>query len=187
MKLESESIETVKEIKLLGTHITSDLRWNKNTSEIIKSAYQRMQILTRAVKFTTNRNDLRSIYISYIRSILEKSAVVWHSSLTEKNRRDLERIQRCAVFLIMGKNYINYKEGLKSLNLETLDDRRKSLCLQFAKRCFKKEKVKNMFPIKNNAHSMIKRKSEKFKVKRIKTERYKKSAIPYMGELLNRK
>ena len=84
MKLESESIETVKEIKLLGTHITSDLRWNKNTSEIIKSAYQRMQILTRAVKFTTNRNDLRSIYISYIRSILEKSAVVWHSSLTEK-------------------------------------------------------------------------------------------------------
>ena len=50
MTLESESIETVKEIKLLGTHITSYLRWNKNTSEIIKSAYQRMQILTRAVR-----------------------------------------------------------------------------------------------------------------------------------------
>ena len=76
MTLESESIETKKEMKLLGTHITSDLKWNKNTCEIVKSAYQRMQILHRAVKFTTNRNDLRSIYISYIRSIEEKSAVV---------------------------------------------------------------------------------------------------------------
>ena len=77
MTLESEGIETEKEIKLHGTHITSDLKWN--TCQIVKSAYQRMQILYRAVKFTTNRNDLRSIYISYIRRILEKSAVVWHN------------------------------------------------------------------------------------------------------------
>ena len=103
MTLEGEKIETESEIKILGTHITSDLKWNKNTSEIVKKAYQRMQILHRAAKFTSNRNDLRSIYISYIRSILEKSAVVWHSSLTEKNKKDLERIQKCAVFLIMGK------------------------------------------------------------------------------------
>ena len=185
MTLESERIETVKEMKLLGTHITSDLKWNKNTSEIVKSAYQRMQILNRAVKFTSNRNDLRSIYISYIRSILEKSAVVWHSSLTEKNRRDLERIQKCAVYLIMGKNYITYQEGLKCLNLETLDDRRKSLCLKFAKGCLKNEKVRNMFPLKKNTHSMERRRIEKYRVERIKTERYKKSAIPYMVSLLN--
>ena len=73
-----------------------------------------MQILNRIVKFTTNRNDLRNIYISYIRSILEKSAVVWHSSLTVKNKRDLEQIQKCAVLVIMGKNYKNYKNGQKS-------------------------------------------------------------------------
>ena len=65
MTLESEGIETEKEIKLHGTHITSDLKWNKNTCQIVKSAYQRMQILHRAVKFTTNRNDLRSIYLLY--------------------------------------------------------------------------------------------------------------------------
>ena len=32
---------------------------------------------------------------------------------------------------------------------------------------------------------MRKRKQKTFKVKQIKTERYKKSAVPYMTELLN--
>ena len=187
MTLENESIETETETKLLGTYITSDLKWNKNTSEIVKSSFKRMQILNRAAQFTTNRNDLRNIYISYIRSILEKSAVVWHSSLTAKNRKDLERIQKCAVSVIMGKNYTTYKEGLKCLNLETLEKRRESLCLKFAKGCLKNEKVKDMFPVKINQHKMRKRKNEKYSVKKINTERYKRSAIPFMVTLLNRK
>ena len=186
IELENNIIETESETKLLGTYITNDLRWNKNTSEIVKSAFIRMQILNRVVKFTTNRNDLRSIYISYIRSILEKSAVVWHSSLTVKNRKDLERIQKCAVLVIMGKNYTNYKNGLKELNLETLEKRRENLCLKFAKECLKNEKVKNMFAINKSMHDMKKRKKEKFKVKNIRTERYRKSALPYMTNLLNK-
>ena len=64
MTLENENIETETETKLLGTYITSDLKWNKNTSEIVKQSFKRMQILNRAAQFTTNRNDLRNIYIS---------------------------------------------------------------------------------------------------------------------------
>ena len=187
MTLENENIETETETKLLGTYLTSDLKWNKNTSEIVKQSFKRMQILNRAAQFTTNRNDLRNIYISYIRSILEKSAVVWHSSLTAKNRKDLERIQKCAVSVIMGKNYTTYREGLKCLNLETLEKRRDSLCLKFAKGCLKNEKVKDMFPVKIYQHKMKKRKNEKYLVKKMNTERYKRSAIPFMVTLLNRK
>ena len=36
LSVESESIELVKEVKLLGTYLTEDLKWNKNTSEIVK-------------------------------------------------------------------------------------------------------------------------------------------------------
>ena len=32
-------IETVKEIKLLGTIISDDLKWNKNTKFLVKRAY----------------------------------------------------------------------------------------------------------------------------------------------------
>jgi hypothetical protein len=185
LSVENENIEIVKEVKLLGTYITDDLKWNKNTTELVKKSYKRMQLLNRAARFTKNVRDLRSIYLTYVRSILDQSAVVWHSSLTGKNRRDLERVQKSAVRVIMGKRYTDYKNGLKHLNLSTLDDRRESSCLKFAKNCLKNEKLKDIFQKVKSEHKMKKRKSKRFQNRRIKTQRYKKSAVPYMTNLLN--
>ena len=36
LKIDNEIIETVQEIKLLGTTITNDLKWAKNTEKIVK-------------------------------------------------------------------------------------------------------------------------------------------------------
>ena len=94
---------------------------------------------------------------------MEQSAVVWHSSLTSENRKDLERVQKAAV--IMGSNYTTYKEGLQNLKIQTLDDRREALCLSFAKKCLKNEKVKGMFPLKHSMHNMKLRITNKFKTK----------------------
>ena len=82
-----------------------------------------MQLLNRAASFTSNVNDLKSIYLTYMRSILEQSAVVWHSSLTRKNRKDLERLQKTAVKVILGKKSSSYKKDLEKLKLDTLEDR----------------------------------------------------------------
>ena len=49
-----------------------------------------MRILHRASKFTNNKQDLLVIYKSFVRSKLEQSASVWHSSLTKENNNDLE-------------------------------------------------------------------------------------------------
>ena len=87
LSVENENIEIVKEVKLLGTYITDDLKWNKNTTELVKKSYKRMQLLNRAARFTKNVRDLRSIYLTYVRSILDQSAVVWHSSLTGKKQK----------------------------------------------------------------------------------------------------
>ena len=186
MSVDDENIELVNEAKLLGTFITDDLKWNKNTKEIVKKAYRRMQLLNRAAKFTTNRRDLRSIYLTYVRSVLEQSAVVWHSSLTVKNRRDLERVQKCAVRVILSGNYSSYNDGLEKLKLESLNDRRKNICLKFAKNCLKNERVKDIFPKTENKHRMMKRNQRKFETKMIRTETYKKSAVVYMTNLLNK-
>ena len=43
-----------------------------------------------------------------------------------------------------------------------------------------------MFPRAKNKHKMKKRKQEMFNVIKTKTERYKRSAIPYMTNLLNK-
>ena len=42
-----------------------------------------------------------------------------------------------------------------------------------------------MFPLNDKRHRMDTRKPEKFKVMKAKTERFKKSAIIYMQNLLN--
>ena len=45
---------------------------------------------------------------------LDQSAVVWHSSLSQKNRNDLERVQKSAVRCILGDNYKGYENALES-------------------------------------------------------------------------
>ena len=50
-----------------------------------------MVLLRKLAEFGAPVNDLKTIYISYIRSALEQSAVVWHSSHTEEIISDLSR------------------------------------------------------------------------------------------------
>ena len=64
-----------------------------------------MVLLRRVAEFTTSIKDLKTIYIMYIRSILEQSCVVWHSSLSNQNSEDLERIQKSALKIILGTKY----------------------------------------------------------------------------------
>ena len=75
----------------------------------------RMQFLHKASKFTNNVNDLKQIYISKIRSKLEQSAVVWHSSLTQRNVSDLGRVQKTGLRVILKDRYTNYSEALSAL------------------------------------------------------------------------
>ena len=145
-----------------------------------------MQLLYKVASFTNSKQDLKAIYLTYIRSAIEQSAVVWHSSLTKKNRRDLERVQKTAIKVIMGSQYTTYKEGLKILNIQNLDERRENLCLGFAKKCLTNDKVKSMFPLKTSKHTMKKRKTNKFKIFKTNTKRFEQSAVPYMRRLLNK-
>ena len=48
------------------------------------------------------------------------------------DKRDLERVQKVAVRIIVGKNYTNYKENLLELNFKNLNIRRENICLNFA-------------------------------------------------------
>ena len=129
LKVENSDIDVVSEAKLLGTVLTDKLTWDRNTEELVKKGYARMNLLNAAAGFTSDKNDLKNIYLTFIRSVLEQSAVVWHSSLTQKNRQDLERVQKAAVRVTMANNYSTYKNGLKVLKIDILEKRRDVLSL----------------------------------------------------------
>ena len=113
---------------------------------------------------------------------------MWHSSLTKENIEDLERVQKSAVRIILGKDYEkfrSYEDALRKANLETLECRREELCKKFAEKCLKNDKTKSMFPTKDKTHNMLSRREENFDVKFAHTGRLKDSAIPYMQRMLN--
>ena len=120
-----------------------------------------------------------------VRSKLDQSAVVWHSSITKKNSSDLERVQRSALKVILGERYENYEEALKVLRMDSLERRRERLCLKFAKQCLRHEKLRELFPKNERIHNMEKRHCEKYVVKKAMTERYRNSAVVSMQRLLN--
>ena len=147
INLEDQNLEIVQQMKILGTTIDNKLNWDKNTDEIIKKVNKRMLLLKKIKSFGASPSDMVDLWKIYCRSILEQSAVVWGSSLSQKNKSDLERTQKSFLKLILKNKYKNYEDSLLLLNLENLETRRQSLSLKFAKDCIKYKKFGNMFPL----------------------------------------
>ena len=184
IELNGEKIETVDEMKVLGTWLTKDLKWKKNTDEIVKDCNRRMMILHSATKFTRNISHLKDIYNKFIRSKMETSSSVWHSSLNENERNSLERLQRSSFKVILKKKYLSYENALEFLNMETLEERRDRKCLKFAKQCINDKRMKVMFPIRKN-YANTERIHKKYKINHARTSRYQNSSVIYMQKLLN--
>ena len=184
--LKNKRIEIVDQAKLLGLILTSDLKWEENTSYLVKDANKRMIMLRAASKFTSDKHVLKQIYYSRIRCKLDQSAAVWNSSLTLKNINDLERVQKAAVRIINGRPYESYTETLKELGIMKLSERRDIICLKFAKNSMKLSNFKQLFPEHSNTHKMKTRQHEKYHVVKCNSKRHFMSAIPSMQRLLNR-
>ena len=120
LHLNNEQLETVTETKLLGTILTNELKWNKNTDHIVKKSYSRMELLRKLSGFGAPQKDLKLVYITFIRSVCEQSSSVWHSGLTLQNEEDIERIQKVALKPVLKKNYkaINMPSRFRPANLK---------------------------------------------------------------------
>ena len=153
-------LETISETQLLGTVITSDLTWNKNTQHLTQKGFQRMTILRKLYEFNIPREDLVQIYCMYIRSVVEFNSCVWFSSITQEQKNNIERVQRIACMIIMKNDYVNYENALEKLNLQTLSDRRDMLASRFANKCTNNDRFRDLFP--TTEHGLNLRKKEKF-------------------------
>ena len=131
------NLELVSEMKLVGVVISSDLRWVKNTQYICQKAMERMWVLRRMKTFNLDIELICDTYLKEIRSILELAVPVWHSGLTLKLSRDIERVQKVALIIILGENYLNYEVACTLMAIELLEIRRELLCIKFAMKTVK--------------------------------------------------
>ena len=183
--LEDEQIEIVQKMKILGTIISENLSWDANCENIIRKVTKRMQMLVKCHSFGASNSEMVILWISFCRSVLEQSCVVWDSSLTVENISDLERLQKSFCKLVLNNEFESYETCLDKLNLQKLSERRKELTLKFAKNALKNQTMKDIFLENKKSHDMVTRKAEKWDNKFANTERLKKCGILKMISLLN--
>ena len=116
---------------------------------------------------------------------MENSAAVWHPGLTQNNSTDIERVQKSAFSIILGSQYKNYHNALMTLKMEKLEDRREAICLKFAQKSFKSKKFSSWF-VPDSKEINTRRELKMVKEVKTRTNRFKKSALPYMTGILNK-
>ena len=66
LSINNVNLEVVNQAKLLGTHITNNLKWDVNTRQIIRKSNARMQLLRKIVSFGATIEDALHIYKIYV-------------------------------------------------------------------------------------------------------------------------
>ena len=183
LELDKNELEVVEEMRLLGVVVRSDLKWTANTEHIVKKGCRKLWMLRRLGGLGANTGQLVDIYIKHVRSVLELAVPAWHSSITQAESLDIERVQKCAFHIILGDQYISYKNALEVLEIEMLSTRREKLCIKFARKAEKHSKHQQWF--KPNNPTKTRQKQEKYCKIVARTGRLKNSPISYLTDLLN--
>ena len=93
-------VERVSSFKYLGVHISDDLTWTLNTTQLVKKAQQRLYFLRRLRKFGMSPEILRNFYSCIVESILTGCIAVCYGSTSALDRRRLQRVVKTAERII---------------------------------------------------------------------------------------
>ena len=189
-----DHIDVVEKFKLLGVVIRSDLKWYDNTNYICQKGYARLWMLRRLKGLGADVLEMVDVYEKQVRSVMEMAVPVWQPALTQQESTQIERVQRCAFYIIMGEDYASYAAALSILEIDSLEDRRIKLCENFARKSEKDPKFKNWYCLNNKPQPKptFKMRSDATKIitkyhpVKTRTDRYRDSPLPYLTDILNR-
>ena len=79
-------VERVGSFKYLGIHISSDLAWSLNTTQLVKRAQRWLYFPRRLRKFGMSPEILSNFYSCIVKSILTSCITIWSSSTLDTCR-----------------------------------------------------------------------------------------------------
>ena len=124
-------LSTVANEKYLGVLISEDLSWDHHITKTAIAANQKLGFLKRNLKGCPA--ELRKMaYLSTVRPTLEYASVIWDPHLS-KHKTLLESVQRKAARWITSdyRRTSSVTTMLQTLQLQTLEDRRKTSSLTY--------------------------------------------------------
>ena len=86
--------------------------------------------------------DMKDVYLKQVRSVLELAVPAWNGALIQDDVKDIERIQKTKLHIMLGGKYNDYR----SVGNESLVVRREKLSLKFAKKNSKASQTYKMVP-----------------------------------------
>ena len=117
---------------------------------------------------------------------------VWEPGLTSGQRKQIERVQKAAFYLILEEDYKSYDEACSKLMRKPLAKRRLDLCLKFARKSLLHPKFSNWFEFNLETETVARhtrqtgdKKETVFKEVVTRTDRYENSPLPFLTKLLN--
>ena len=186
LHLQGTPLPVVTECKLLGVYLNNEMTWHTHVDHILTRARKCFFVLYRASQFSFCRTTLLMLYHWFVRTALEYAAPVWHPGLTVEQTNKIERIQKRCLRIILKDDYTSYENALALLGQSTLHQRREMLTLRLARRILTSPFHRDLLPPTLGAiHGRNTRHRGRLQPVRCRTERYKKSFVPYAVNMLN--
>ena len=145
ISLLNSPLDKVLSYRYLGVLITASLSWSDHITTVCSKARRQLGYLYKNNHVTPD--TLKTLYIAYIWLLLEYAVPVWDPH-HKKDVVALESIQRLASKICTKTwNAASYKDRLSTLNLSTLESRRKYLKL-----CYLYKLINNLLFFPNSPH-----------------------------------
>ncbi|TWW64750.1 hypothetical protein D4764_22G0003970 [Takifugu flavidus] len=89
-------VDVVESYKYLCVHLNNNLDWTHNTDALVKKGNSRLFLLRRLRSFGVQGPLLRTFYDSVVGSAIFYGIVCWSSSITDRDRKRMDRLVRRA-------------------------------------------------------------------------------------------
>jgi hypothetical protein len=190
LKLYNEDdIEVVHEMKIVGFIMRSDMRTSSNTEYLVKKAFKRMWLIRRLKALGASNSQLIDCLQKQVLSVLWLGAPAWFSMLTQQERQDIDRVAKVGLRIIYGEAYCGFENTLKVASILRPTVQLSRMTAKFAAKSAKHPKFSQWFqpaPV-SAVNTRSNKNTQVFASVPTRTDRYKKSPIPYITELLNAK
>ena len=180
-------IGTTSSIKALGMRFSDRPTMDAQVAHLKKSFRMRYWMLRNLKNNGFTEDELVKVYKTMLRPVADYGCVVYHSSLTIEQDKDIERLQNHALKCIFGPG-ISASKMRERADIVTLRCRREAMADKFALKLSQDPAFTDRFPRKNTRSSSRRTvQAEEFLEFQARCDRLKNSPFYYFRRRLNGK
>ena len=171
----------------LGLTLGSRFHWSEHIEGILNKSTKRLNML-QSLKNKLPRFSLETLYLSYIRPLLEYADIIWCNSSTNL-LNSIENIQIRAAQIVTGaKRRTSHESLYKEIGWESLSQRRNTRKLIFIHELQVKKSPKHLYDLlpTSTIPNRSLRNPHQIPQFRFKTDFFRKSALPSSIDLHNK-